>query len=105
MIGIIYSPDDHIILNMIPDVQSVTETDIIGANASAKGIDLSLLSFCIVDSTDLTIGETLGTFTDVRHLIPKSPEQIQIQQLKEELAAQNASNLEFMEMILSTLGV
>lgn len=105
MIGIIFRKHDNVIIRLIPDVQLVTENDIIGSSSSAKGIDLTIVSFCIVDSTTLKKGDTLGAYTDVRHQLPKTAEQIRIEQLEAQLAINNTNNAAFMEFILQTMGV
>lgn len=74
MIGIVFLKDSKQIISIVPDVQSHSDTDIIGNDASIKGIDLTLASFCIVNSTILQVGDILGAFTDTRSSLHPSTE-------------------------------
>jgi methyl-accepting chemotaxis protein len=82
MIGIVYQNSDHIVIAIVDEVQSISETDIIGKDASVKGIDLTQASFCVVNEIALQVGDTLGAFVDVRKQIPATTEQ-KYSQLKE----------------------
>lgn len=81
MDGILYRISDNLIIGVIYHVISYTDTEVIGEHTSVKGIDLSQASFCIVESTELHEGDTLGEFTDVRNQLPKTPDQQKIDQL------------------------
>ena len=75
MIGIVYLNADNKIIGIIPDVQSYTDSDVQGLDHSVKGIDLTQASFCLVESTTQQVGDTLGSFTDVRNQLPPSLQQ------------------------------
>ena len=70
MIGIVYLNNTMKIIHVVPDVQNCTSTEIIGANHRVSGINLSEASFCIVESTELQSGDTLGIYTDLRNNLP-----------------------------------
>jgi hypothetical protein len=88
MMGIVYTKPDNKIIGIVQDVISYTETDIIGKDGAVKGIDLEKADFCIVESTYLQIGDTLGSFTDVRQQLPPSPEAL-IAELQQQVADLN----------------
>ena len=77
MTGIVYYNLDNKIIAIIKDVQSYTFNNIIGKGNSVSGIDLNLANFCIVESTNLQVGDILGSFIDIREqLIPTQEERL-----------------------------
>lgn len=89
MIALIYLKSNHKIIIKVDDVISYTSTDVIGENGSAKGIDLTLADFVIVESTVQEVGHALTDFTDLRSEVPPSPEE-QIRQLQETVSSLQA---------------
>ena len=61
-------------MSVIEDVQRVTEDGIIGKDASVKGIDSTQAAFCIVDDTNLKVGDVLSEVVDVRSRLTPSLE-------------------------------
>lgn len=88
MIGVVYTKPDKKIIVIVKDVISYTEVDIIGRDGVVKGIDLEKADFCMVESAFLSIGDTLGLFSDVRQQLPPSPE-TQIAELQQQVADMN----------------
>lgn len=83
MIALVYLKSSKEIIMIVSEVQSYTDTDIDSSEANVKGIDLTQADFCIVESTDLQLGDTLGAFTDVRSQLPPTKEQQMQQQIED----------------------
>lgn len=80
MKGIIYHNLDNKVILVVDDVMSVTEVDVIGKDACAYGIDRTQASFYIVESSDLHVGDVVDVLLDSRDKLPKTAEQLRIEQ-------------------------
>lgn len=86
MMGVLYLRETRKVLSLVSEVVSYTDTDLLGKEIKLRGIDLTQADFVIVESTDLQPGDIidLSVVTDVRHLVPETPEQ-KINQLQANL--------------------
>lgn len=86
MIGIIYRTESNEVIGRIEGVQTFTDTSLVGKEATVCGINREEAEFVIVEANDLQPGDIidLSIVTDVRHLVPETPEQ-KINQLQENL--------------------
>lgn len=119
MIAILYQKPGFQIFSIIPDIISYTDTDVIGKDAAAKGIDTDQAGFVVVEPVvvieeqenikvvleegglEYGIGDVLpvSQVVDVWEQLPPTPEQekdLLIADLKRRLEAAEADNINVM---------
>lgn len=74
MISIVYVRATGMIIGIVPNVVSASDTEVIGTNDTLRGITVDLAGVLVIESTMLEIGDKINPsdYTDLRSNLPKT---------------------------------
>ncbi|MNC24911.1 hypothetical protein D3C81_498700 [compost metagenome] len=82
MIGVVVDKQSHLVIAVIHDVASSSNTEIVGENATSRGVDPSLAEILLFDHLEIKAGEVLPEGS-----IPITPPLSEVEQLQADNAA------------------